>query len=182
MTNKTGLVILGVTGSIAAYRACDIISALRKEAIGVQVILTKEAQEFITPLSIQTLSCNKVITEMFALPGEWEPIHTSIADKAALILIAPATANVIGKLASGICDDILTCVAYASKAPVLIAPAMNEKMYKHEIVQANIAKLKTIGYKFVGPIKGRLACGHEDIGHIADTDDIVKEVKRHISR
>ena len=175
---KAGPVILGVTGSIAAYRACDIISALRKESIDVQVILTKEAAEFITPLSVQTLSCNKVITEMFAMPEKWEPIHTSIADKAALILIAPATANTIGKLANGICDDILTCVTYATKAPVLIAPAMNEKMYRHEIVQANIAKLKTIGYKFVGPIKGRLACGHEDIGHIAETSDIVKEVKK----
>ena len=178
MTKKTGPVILGITGSIAAYRACDIISALRKEEIDVHAILTKEAQEFITPLSAQTLSCNQVITEMFALPEKWEPIHTSIADKAALILIAPATANVIGKLANGICDDILTCVTYATKAPVLIAPAMNEKMYKHEIVQANITKLKAIGYKFIGPIKGRLACGHEDIGHIAATDDIVKEVKR----
>lgn len=178
MTKIRGPVILGVTGSIAAYRACDIISALRKEEIGVQVILTKEAQEFITPLSVQTLSCNQVITEMFALPEKWEPIHTSLADKAALILIAPATANIIGKLASGICDGILTCVTYATKAPVLIAPAMNEKMYKHEIVQANIAKLKSIGYKFVGPVKGRLACGHEDIGHIAETCDIVKEVKR----
>ena len=175
---KIGPVILGVTGSIAAYRACDIISALRKESIDVQVILTKEAAEFITPLSVQTLSCNKVITEMFAMPEKWEPIHTSIADKAAIILIAPATANIIGKLASGICDDILTCVTYATKAPVLIAPAMNEKMYRHEVVQANIAKLKTIGYKFIGPIKGRLACGHEDIGHIAETSDIVKEVKR----
>ena len=178
---KSGTVMLGVTGSIAAYRACDIISALRKEGISVQVILTKEAQEFITPLSVQTLSCNKVITEMFALPDEWEPVHTSIADKAALILIAPATANVTGKLANGICDDILTCVTYASKAPVLIAPAMNEKMYKHGIVQDNIAKLKTIGYKFVGPIKGRLACGHEDIGHIAETSEIVKEVKRFLT-
>ena len=175
---KAGPVILGITGSIAAYRACDIISALRKESIDVQVILTKEAAEFITPLSVQTLSCNKVITEMFAMPEKWEPIHTSIADKAAIILIAPATANIIGKLASGICDDILTCVTYATKAPVLIAPAMNEKMYRHEVVQANIAKLKTIGYKFIGPIKGRLACGHEDIGHIAETSDIVKEVKR----
>ena len=169
---------MGVTGSIAAYRACDIISALRKEGIEVQVILTKEAQEFITPLSVQTLSCNSVITEMFTLPEKWEPVHTSIADKAALILIAPATANIIGKLAGGICDDILTCVAYASKAQVLIAPAMNENMYKHEIVQANIARLMAVGYKFIGPIKGRLACGHEDIGHIADTVDIVKEVKK----
>ncbi len=178
MTKKTGPVILGVTGSIAAYRACDIISALRKEEIDVQAILTKEAQEFITPLSVQTLSRNKVITEMFELPEKWDPIHTSIADKAALILIAPATANVLGKLANGICDDILTCVVYATKAPVLIAPAMNEKMYKHEIVQANITKLKAVGYKFVGPIKGYLACGHVDTGHIAETAQIIKEVKR----
>ena len=181
MKKTGGPVILGVTGSIAAYRACDIISALRKEGIDVQAVLTKEAQEFITPLSVQTLSCNKVVTEMFDLPEKWDPVHTSIADKAALILIAPATANIIGKLASGICDDILTCIVYAAKAPVLIAPAMNEKMYKHAIVQANIAKLKSVGYKFVGPIKGRLACGHEEIGHIADTGDIVREVKRHIS-
>ena len=178
MTKKANQVILGITGSIAAYKACDIISALRKEDINVQVILTKEAQAFITPLSVQTLSCDKVITDMFALPEKWEPIHTSIADKAALILIAPATANVIGKLANGICDDILTCVVYAAKTPILIAPAMNEKMYKHEIVQANIKRLKNIGYKFIGPIKGHLACGHEDIGHIANTDDIVKETKR----
>ena len=98
---KAGPVILGVTGSIAAYRACDIISALRKEEIGVQVILTEEAREFITPLSVQTLSRNKVITEMFELPDKWDPIHTSVADEAALILIAPATANIIGKIAGG---------------------------------------------------------------------------------
>ena len=176
---KTGkTVILGVTGSIAAYRACEIISAFRREAIDVQAVLTKEAAEFITPLSLQTLSRNKVITDMFALPEKWDPVHTSIAEKADLVLIAPATANIIGKLASGICDDLLTCIVFATKAPVLIAPAMNEKMYNHKIVQANIAKLKSIGYKFIGPIKGYLACGHVDTGHIAETSQIVKETKR----
>ncbi len=178
MTHSKKTLVLGVTGSIAAYRACEIISALRKVDIGVRVILTKEAREFITPLSLQTLSCNKVLTEMFELPEGWDPVHTALADEADLILVAPATANVIGKMASGICDDLLTCVIFASKAPVLIAPAMNEKMYKHSIVRANIEKLKSAGYKFIGPIKGRLACGHEDIGHISDTADIVKEVKK----
>ena len=178
MTKKIGPVILGVTGSIAAYKACDIISALRKEEIEVQAVLTKEAQEFITPLAVQTLSRNKVVTDMFTITEKWDPIHTSIAERAALILIAPATANIIGKLASGICDDILTCVVFATKAPVLIAPAMNEKMYRHEIVQANIAKLKAVGYQFIGPIKGYLACGHVDTGHIAETSQIIKEVKR----
>lgn len=170
--------ILGVTGSIAAYRACDIINALVKESADVTVLLTKEGKEFITPLTLQTLSRNKVVEDMFALPEKWDPIHTAIAEKADLVLIAPATANIIGKLASGICDDILTCVVYATNAPVLIAPAMNEKMYKHKIVQENVSKLKAVGYKFVGPIKGRLACGHEDIGHIADTKDIISVAKR----
>ena len=178
MTKKSGPVILGITGSIAAYKACDIISVFRKEEIDVQAVLTKEAQEFITPLAVQTLSRNKVITDMFALPEKWDPIHTSIAERAALILIAPATANIIGKLANGICDDILTCIVFATKAPVLIAPAMNEKMYKHEIVQANITKLKAVGYRFIGPIKGYLACGHVDTGHIAETAGIIQEVKR----
>ena len=171
-------VILGVTGSIASYRACEIINALVKGQADVRVLLTKEAKEFITPLTLQTLSRNKVIEDMFALPEKRDPVHTALAEKADLVLIAPATANIIGKLASGICDDILTCVVFATEAPVLIAPAMNEKMYRHKIVQENISKLKGIGYKFVGPIKGRLACGHEDIGHIADTKDIVTEAKR----
>ncbi len=171
-------VILGVTGSIAAYRACEIINALVRESIDVEVLLTREGREFITPLTLQTLSRNKVIEEMFALPEKWDPVHTALAEKADLVLIAPATANIIGKLASGICDDIICSVIFASKAPVLIAPAMNERMYKHKIVQENISKLKGVGYNFIGPIKGHLACGHSSLGHIADTKDIVSEVKR----
>jgi phosphopantothenoylcysteine decarboxylase/phosphopantothenate--cysteine ligase len=171
-------VILGVTGSIAAYRACEIASALKKASFNIKAVLTKEGAQFITPLSLQTLSGNKVYTDMFELPQTWDPVHTSLAEEASLILIAPATASVIGKLASGICDDLLTCIVYASSAPVLIAPAMNEKMYNHAVVKANIEKLKKVGYKFVGPIKGHLACGHNAVGHIADTGEIIKEAKR----
>ncbi|MFA4981984.1 MAG: flavoprotein [Candidatus Omnitrophota bacterium] len=178
MTKSPRTVLLGVTGSIAAYKACEIISALRKSSVDVQALLTKEGERFITPLTLQTLSRNKVVADMFELPDEWNPVHTSLADKADLILIAPATANIIGKLAGGTCDDILSCVVFASSAPVLIAPAMNEKMYMHKIVQENIAKLKKIGYKFIGPVKGHLACGHAAIGHLADTQDIVKEALR----
>ncbi len=171
-------VVLGDTGSNASYKACEILSLFRKDSVNVEVVLTKEGKEFITPLTLQTLSGNKVICDMFGSPDEWDPVHTSLADKAGLILIAPATANIIGKLANGICDDMLSCVVFASKAPVLIAPAMNNNMYRHEVTQSNIAKLKKIGYKFIGPIKGHLACGCNDIGHIADVSDIVKEAKR----
>ena len=171
-------IILGVTGSIAAYKACEIICILTRSDIDVRVILTKEGREFITPLTLQTLSRNKIFTDMFEPLTDWDPVHTSLADRAGCILIAPATANVIAKLAGGICDDLLTCVVFAAKAPVLIAPAMNEKMYKHEITQSNIAKLKKIGYKFIGPVKGRLACGCVEIGHLADVKEIADEAKR----
>ncbi|MDP3730758.1 MAG: flavoprotein [Candidatus Omnitrophota bacterium] len=171
-------VIIGVTASIAAYKACEIVNLLRKDSFDVKVILTKDALEFVTPLTLQTLSGNKVLTDIFEPPDKWSPVHTSLADSASLILIAPATASVIGKLANGICDDLLTCVIYASKAPVLIAPAMNENMYNHKVVAANIAKLEKIGYSFVGPVKGRLACGCDAIGHIAPVPEIIKEVKK----
>ncbi len=178
MSKASKTVIVGITASIAAYKTCEIVNLLRKDSFDVKVILTKDAQEFVTSLTLQTLSGNKVLSGMFEPPEKWSPIHTSLADSASLILIAPATANVIGKLASGICDDLLTCVTYASKSRVLIAPAMNENMYNHKVVAANIVALKKIGYKFIGPVKGRLACGHDAIGHIAPVTDIVKEVKR----
>ena len=171
-------VLLGVTGSIAAYRACDIINNLRRAGVNITVIMTKEAKEFISPLTFQTLSHNKVYSEIFELPAEWSPVHTSLADRANLILIAPACANIIGKLANGICDDLLTCVVMASDAKVLIAPAMNEKMYLNPAVQDNIKKLKSRGVKFIGPVKGPLACGHDAMGHIANTEIIVSEAKK----
>jgi len=175
---KVKSVILGVTGSIAAYKACEIIRLLKKESYDVTALLTSEGEKFITPLTLQTLSSNKVVTGMFEAPEDWDPAHVALADKADLVLIAPATAHIIGKIASGLCDDIVSCVVCATKAPVLIAPAMNANMYTNKAVQENMAKLKRAGYKFVGPVKGRLACGYEGIGCLAAPADIVKEAKR----
>ncbi|OGX31803.1 MAG: hypothetical protein A3D27_03070 [Omnitrophica WOR_2 bacterium RIFCSPHIGHO2_02_FULL_46_37] len=171
-------IILGVTASIASFKACEIIRALKEDGFNVTVLMTKDAMEFITALSLAALSRNKVYSEMFSDPRAWDIEHISLADKADLILLAPATANMINKLASGICDDLISCTVLAAKAPVLIAPAMNSNMYEHKITQESISKLKAIGYKFVGPQKGKLATGKIGIGHLADVDDIVREVKR----
>lgn len=178
---KKGTIVLGVTGSIAAYKACDIVSALRKEGFDTQAILTPDGSRFITALTLQTLTGNKVMTDMFDTPEEWDPAHISVADRARAVLIAPATANIIGKLAHGICDDLLTCVVCATRAPVLIAPAMNDNMYGNRIVQENIAGLKKSGYKFVGPEKGPLACGRVGMGRLSETTDIIAALKRIIA-
>lgn len=171
-------IILGVTASIASFKACEIIRSLKEDGFNLTVLMTKDAKEFITALSLAGLSRNKVYSEMFADPEAWDIEHISLADKANLILLAPATANMINKLACGICDDLISCTVLAAKAPVLIAPAMNTNMYEHKITQENIAKLKKIGYRFIGPEKGKLATGKIGIGHLADVEDIVKEVKR----
>ena len=175
---KEKSILLGVTASIAAYRACDIITCLKKEGFDVVVCATREALNFITPLTLQTLSRSRVFYEMFEPVADFNPTHISLAEKADLVLIAPATADCISKLAAGICDDIVTCTAVSTKAPILIAPAMNENMYNHKVVAANIVALKKIGYKFIGPVKGHLACGHDAIGHIAPVQEIIKEVKK----
>ncbi len=178
MASKKKEVILGVTGSIAAYKVCDITNRLRQLKFNVTAVMTEEAKHFISPLTLQHLSGNKVVTEMFELPDNYDPLHTALADKADLILVAPATANVIAKIANGICDDILTCTILAAKAPVLIAPAMNDRMYKHKATEKNIATLKGWGYKFIGPKVGRLVCGYSAVGHLADIETIVREVKK----
>lgn len=171
-------IILGVGASIAIYKACEIIRQLKKESFSVTVITTKEAQEFIRPALFRSLSGNKVYCGLFDEPQEWEIEHISLAGKAGLVLIAPATANIIGRLAAGICDDLLTCVVCATQVPVLICPAMNENMYKNKIVQENIKKLKSFGYRFVEPKKGELACGRIGRGCLAEVETIVKEVKK----
>lgn len=172
-------VIIGVTASVACYKALDVISGLRKLGIQATAVLTKKAEKFIKPILFQAVSGNKVIThDMFNIPEEWDLCHVSLAQKADCVAIIPATANIIGKIASGICDDMLTAAVCATKAPVLFAPAMNTGMYGNKIVQANIARLKKAGYFFTGPIKGRLACGAEGLGHIQDVEVIVKEIKR----
>lgn len=169
-------VVIGVTGGIAVYKALDVISALRKKDIEVHVIMTESASKFVNPLTFQSISQNMVVTDMFAEPKAWEIQHISLAQKADLMLIAPATANVIGKISNGIADDMLSTTVMATKAKVLIAPAMNTNMYQNPIVQNNISKLKDFGYKFIEPASGRLACGDIGIGKLADVNTIVEGV------
>ena len=169
-------VVIGVTGGIAVYKALDVISALRKKDIEVHVIMTESASKFVNPLTFQSISQNMVVTDMFAEPKAWEIQHISLAHKADLMLIAPATANVIGKISNGIADDMLSTTVMATKAKVLIAPAMNTNMYQNPIVQNNISKLKDFGYKFIEPASGRLACGDIGIGKLADVNIIVERV------
>lgn len=171
-------VLIGVTGSIASFKACDLVGMLKKRGHSVRCMMSRDAGHFITPLTLEVLTGKKVAETMFELPDNRDPFHVSLADEADLILVAPATADVIGKIAAGICDDILTCTVCASRAPVIFAPAMNDNMYNNPIVQDKIEYLKGKGYAFVGPVEGPLACGREGIGHLAPTEDIVKEVEK----
>ena len=167
-------IVIGITGGIAAYKVCSIISHLKNEGANVDVIMTKSACEFITPLTIETLSGNKVIVDMFDTPDYREVKHISLANKADIFLICPATANIIGKVANGIADDMLSTTIMAATAPVVFAPAMNNGMYQNPIVQDNINKLKSFGYRFVGPAMGKLACGYDGIGKLEKNEKIVE--------
>ena len=179
LKNKT--VVIGVSGGIAVYKTLDVISRLRKLGVNVYVIMTKSATEFVTPLSFQSLSQNYVVCDMFEDPKTWDVEHISLAKRADVFLISPATANVIGKLANGIADDMLTTTVMATKGKVLIAPAMNTNMYENPIVQRNITTLKDLGYKFVEPESGRLACGDIGKGKLASPETIVQEVVKLLS-
>lgn len=175
---KTKNIVLGVTASIAIYKACDIVRRLQEAGFSVTVVMTRQAQELIRPIVFESLSGNKVYTaDLFESADNWEIDHVSLAQKGDLILIAPATANIIAKINSGICDDLLTCIVSATKSPVLIAPAMNSNMYENKITQENIKRLKVLGYKFVAPRTGRLACGKTGTGCLAEINEIVTEVK-----
>jgi len=173
---KGKTVVIGVSGGIAVYKALDVISKLRKKDINVHVIMTKSATEFVTPLTFQSLSQNMVITDMFAEPKAWEIQHISLAKKADLVVIVPATANIIGKVANGIADDMLSTTIMATKAPVIFAPAMNTNMYNNPIVQDNMNRLKSFGYEFISPASGRLACGDIGDGKLQDTDLIAETI------
>src|SRR5258706_9442706 len=161
-------IVLGVTGSIAAHKAADLASLLTKANCDVRVVMTADAQQFITPLPFKTLTRNPVVTNLYDEDEGWKPTHISLADEADLLVIAPATANVIAKLAHGLADDALSCIALAlnPKAKILIAPAMNGKMWLHAATQANVAILKKRGAEFIGPDEGMLSCGYEGIGRL----------------
>ena len=171
-------IVIGVTGGIACYKVCEIISYLTIEGANIDVIMSKNATEFITPLTLETLSKNKVVVDMFENKEHVELEHIILARKADLILVVPATANIIGKVANGIADDMLSTTIMATPAPVVFAPAMNNEMYNNRIVQDNIKKLKEYGYKFINPVEGNLACGYKAVGKLASKETIIKEIKK----
>jgi phosphopantothenoylcysteine decarboxylase/phosphopantothenate--cysteine ligase len=167
-------IVLGVCGSIAAYKSADLVRRFQDNKCDVTVVMSKEAAQFITSLTLATLSGKDVYSDMFE-QNNWRMGHIELA-KADAIVIAPATANIIGKLANGLADDFLTTLVITTKAPVFLAPAMNEDMYQNAIVQENCTKLKKHGIKFIEPVKGKLACGITGVGHLAEVEDIVKAV------
>ncbi len=170
-------VVLGVTGGIAVYKAVDVVSRLRKKGAEVNVVMTKNAQQFVSPVTFQALANNPVVTDMFDEPKTWDTEHISLAQKADVFVIAPATANIIGKMNSGIADDMLSTTVMATTAPVVIAPAMNTNMYCNPVVQRNIQGLKELGVEFIEPASGRLACGDIGVGKLASPEDIVDYIE-----
>lgn len=171
-------VVLGVAGGIACYKSVELVRLLVKDGFAVQVIMTRGAMEFVTPLTFQTLSGRPVASETFNLTQESEIGHINLADHADVFVIAPATANVIGKIAAGIADDLLTTVVMATQAPVLIAPAMNIHMYENPVLQENLRKLRRIGYYLMEPAEGYLACGYEGKGRLPDPENILDAIRR----
>ncbi|HWB58987.1 MAG TPA: flavoprotein [Chthoniobacteraceae bacterium] len=181
MPAKQKTIVVGVTGSIAAYKAADLVSKLVKAKHDVFVAMTHGAQEFVGALTFQTLSRNPVMTGVFDGKEGWRPGHIDLADRADLLLIAPATANIIAELAHGLASNPITEIALATPAPLLIAPAMNGKMWLHPATQANVATLKSRGVSFIGPEEGILACGYEGLGRLWNVDDIVKRAGEMLS-
>jgi phosphopantothenoylcysteine decarboxylase/phosphopantothenate--cysteine ligase len=166
-------IILGITGGIAAYKSVEIVRLFQKEKVDTHVVMTHNAKQFISPLTLQTISGNPVYFELFTEPNTVEALHISLAKKAHLLLIAPASANIISKFASGLADDLLSTLFLAYKGPVIIAPSMNEAMYNHPILQENLKKLRELGINIIEPEEGALACGSEGKGRLASPEKIV---------
>jgi phosphopantothenoylcysteine synthetase/decarboxylase len=169
-------IAIGVSGSIAAFRAAELVSSLAKQGARVTVVMSRNAGEFVTPLTFRTLSRNRVI-ESFHDTEEWRPEHVSIADAAELCLVAPATANIIGKMANGIADDALSTFLISIDCPVLVAPAMNTRMYNHPAMQSNLETLRTRGVSLIAPEKGELACGTHGVGRLAPVAQLEDAIK-----
>ncbi len=172
-------IVLGVTGSIAAYKAADLISQLRKKGADVFPVLTAGAQKFITPLTLQTLARHPVAADLWTEGGSggWQPGHVDLADKADLLLVAPATADVLAQFAHGFAPDFLSSLYLVCRAPVLLAPAMNGKMWQHPATVANVATLRARGHEFIGPEAGLLACGYEGLGRLWPVEGMVERVE-----
>jgi len=180
LSNKT--IVLGITGSIAAYKAAAIASQLTQAGAKVNVIMTKEAIQFISPVTLRAITGRPAVTEMFDLASEFSIEHVSLAEAADIVVIAPATANIIAKLAAGIADDMLCCTVLATKAPVFIAPAMETNMYNNRVTQDNLSKLKARNFVIIGPATGWLASGKEGRGRLADINDIIDSIRQVLGR
>ncbi len=170
------VIVVGVSGSIAAYKAADLVSGLRRLGANPYVVMTRAAEEFITPMTLEVLSRNPVARSLWEEGRGWQPGHIELADKADLLLVAPATADLLAKFAHGLADDELTSLYLACRAPVLIAPAMNGKMYDHPATRANLETLRARGHEFIGPEEGMLACGYEGQGRLWPVDKILERV------
>lgn len=180
-TKKAKNIVIGVSGSIAAYKAADLVSHLRKDGHEVHVVMTRDATEFITPLTLQVLSRQPVTTSLYDEKQNWHPGHIELADNADLLVVAPATANVIAKFSHGLADDALGAIHLATLAPILIAPAMNGKMWEHPATVENVETLKKRGVEFIGPEEGMLACGYEGTGRLWPVEGIVEAINRKLS-
>ena len=180
LANKT--VVLGITGSIAAYKAADIASKLTQAGARVEVVMTESATKFIAPLTLRSITGRPVVTDMFELASEFSIEHIALAEAADVVVIAPATANIIAKLAGGIADDMLTCAVLATKAPIILAPAMNVNMFENSITQENLAKLKARGFTIVDPAYGRLASGEIGLGRLAEVEKIIATIQQVLGR
>src|SRR5215212_6457698 len=169
-------IVVGVCGGIAAYKVADLVSKLVQLGAGVTVVMTPEAQKFVTPLTFEALSGRAVRTSTFDLIDTGDPQHIGLTERADLMLVAPATANVIAKVAHGLCDDLVSLMVCAAACPVVFAPAMNDRMWAHPVARENVARLKGIGYRFIGPEEGWLACRNVGAGRLSEPAKIVEEV------
>lgn len=176
MRLKKKTVLLIVSGSIAAYKVADLIQVLKEEGARVIPVLTEPAKKFVTPLTLRAVSGEAVYDDFFTVHSPYDVIHTSLAELADLILAAPASANFIARLAGGFANDLASSIILAADRPVLLAPAMNDQMYRHPLTQENIQKLKGIGYRFIDPVQGHLICGKEALGHVSEPETIVRQV------
>ena len=180
LSGKT--VVLGVTGGIAAYKACELTSRLRKAGAQVYVVMTKNACEFVAPLTVETLSNHPVVTDTFARPEKWEVEHVALAKRADVFVIAPATANIMAKLAVGLADDMLSTTALATRAPLLIAPAMNTGMWENAATRQNVETLRARGARLIGPEGGFLACGDQGAGRMSEPETIFDAIAETLAR
>lgn len=174
--NVSGTVLLGITGSVAAFRMCDLILDLKKNGIRVVPVLSRDAHHFVAPLTLQSLAGSQVYTEFFSLEGRPKPVHIELAKEADLIVVSPATADIIARMSLGLADDLLSCTVLAAQCKIMVVPAMNDKMYQNPVTQEHLVRLGQRGFVIIGPVKGDLVCGDVAPGHIASNEMILARI------